>query len=474
MYAESSRPEASRSAEPMTSIQPGSVTDRVVKYVTELRYDQLDGATVQAVKDLTLDTLSALFAAWPTEGTAPQILGDYVLGLGGVEECTLFGRDRKVPAAHAALVNGTMGYAADIEGGILSPPPVHVAASGIPTAIGMAERQAASGRDFISAVVAGYDVADRISKLSATSHSYPHSFHPSAIFGTFGSVVMAGKLLGLSEKAWHNALGLAGNNASGLITWVNDPTEHSRPHNNGRAAHNGVTYALLAQAGFGGPQQILDHAEYSIYHAYSGRFNEELADQPLGEQHAIHAHDGYKKYPCCYDIHTGLDALTRIMQRHQLSSRDIERIDHHVSNTRRRVIDDNPLRSHNAQYIMSVMAVRGELTWDDFLQDRREDPEIDRLYRSTRLFGSQELFDSGHHEPAIVEVTTTSGQTYSERVDLPLGHLKNPMTRDDLLAKYQRFSHQAVGASRADAVLQLVDGLEEVADLRELTALLGA
>lgn len=427
---------------------------------------------VKAAKILVLDTIGALFAAWPARHPAPRIIGDYVKDMGGKPECTLFGRDFKAPAVYAALHNGVMGYAADHEGGILSPPPVHVASSNVPTALVMAEKQDASGADLISALVLGYDVADRVSKANLTSDSYPHSFHPSAIFGTFGAVAVAGYLLKLDELQFINALGIAGNNAGGLIAWVNDPTEHSRPLNNGLSARNGVQAAILASKGYGGPQGILDDIKYNIFDAYSGAMNLAEITRDLGKDYAITRHDGFKKYPCCYDIHTGLDALLTILRKHKIPTDQIESVLHMVDPNRRAVIDNNILKSHNGQYIMAVAAVGRELLWDDFLNDRREEPEIGDMYKRVTLAGSEKLADTPFHEPAIVEVKTKDGNTYSERVDLPKGHLKNPMTDGEIEAKYRKLAGTAVNRERTQKIFELVNQLETLSSVRELTELM--
>jgi len=447
-------------------------TSKVVHYSQNLTFDQLPKAVVEEAKTLVLDTIGALFAGWPSRHPASRIIGDYVKDMGGIQECTVFGREFKAPVAYAGLVGGTMGYAADVEGGILSPPPVHVAASNVPTSLLMGERQNATGAELITALSLGYDITDRVSKANATPHSYPHSFHPSAVFSTFGAVAIAGYLLKLDEKQFINAFGLAGNNAGGLIAWVNDPSEQSRPLNNGLAARNGIQAALLAAKGFGGPLGILDDIKYNIFEAYSGAMNLEEITRELGFDFAITRHDGYKKYTCCYDIHTGLDGLLKILNENDITAGQIEKITHTVSTTRKSVIDNNILRSHNAQYIMSVAAVQREIKWDDFLNDRRIEPEIGDMFKRIHLEGSKELAASPFHEPAIVEVKTKDGQSYTEQVNLPRGHLKNPMTTEELKQKFLRFAATAVSDKRAEQIIDMVTRLETLESVRDLTALL--
>ena len=447
-------------------------TRKIVEYSRSLTFDQIPGAVVAAAKLVVLDTLGALFAAWPTKHPAPKILVDYVRDMGGTPECTVLGGGYKAPAPDAAWVNGAMGYAADVEGGILRHPPIHAAAVAVPTALVMGERQAVDGRRFLTSLALGYDVVDRVSKANATPNSYPHSFHPTAVFGTFGATAIAGHLAGLDEVQFTNAYGLAGNVAGGLIAWINDPTEHSRPFGVGMAARNGVLAALLALRGFGGPRGVFDAGKYSIFDAYSGAMNLGEVSRDLGSDFAIGRHEGFKRYPCCNDIHSGLDALLKILEENALVAEEIASIRHFVREDRRSVIDNNPLRSHNAQYIMAVAAVERRLLWDDFLVDRRIEPDIGSMYQRVRLFGSEALACSRFAEPAIVEVQTVDGRVFAEHVEAAKGHVGNAMSEADLKQKFGSFAEPIVGTARAQEIVEVVGRLEELSDIRELVALL--
>src|SRR5207244_3168554 len=134
----------------------------------------------------------------------------------------------------------------------------HAPAVYVPVALTVGEREHADGRALIAALALGYDVGGRIDKAADPGTPYPYSFHPSAVFGQFGAAAVAGHILGLDQRRFVNALGLAGISAGGLIAWVNDPTEDSRPYVIGMAAHRGTMAAYLARAGMGGPLGIAD------------------------------------------------------------------------------------------------------------------------------------------------------------------------------------------------------------------------
>jgi 2-methylcitrate dehydratase PrpD len=445
-------------------------TARLAEYSAALRYQDLTPKAITVAKDIVLDTLGALFAAWPDRHPVSRLIGDFVAQMGGTPECTVLGRDFKAPAANAALVNGTMGYAADIEGGGLAR--MHAAANYVPTALVMGERQAIDGKAFIASLALAYDVSGRVSEANRTESSYPHSFHPSAVFTTFGAAAITGVTLGLDASRFINAYGLAGNVASGLIAWVDDPTEHSRSYGIGVAARNGVTAGLLAEMGFGGPRGIFDPMKYNIFDAFSGAMHLEELARDLGSEFYIERADGFKQYPCCGDIHSGLDALLAILEEHHLDPEEIGEITHIVRGDRRPVIDNNPLRSHNAQYIMAVAAVERRIRWDDFLRDRREEPEIGDMAKRTRLVGSAELVDSPAAAPAIVEVRTTDGREFRKRVDYRKGDSENPLSPEELEEKFIGLATPAVGDAQGKEIVSVVRRLEELADIRELIDLL--
>jgi 2-methylcitrate dehydratase PrpD len=384
----------------------------------------------------------------------------------------VIGRGFKTSVAFAALATGTMGDAADLEGAGLRRQ--HIAAVLVPTIVSMGEREHADGRTMIAALALGYDVAGRIDRAADPGTPYPHSFHPSAVFGHFAAAATTGHFLGLDAAQYANALGLAGINAGGLMVWLNDPTEDSRPYVIGMAAHCGVMAALLALIGMGGPLGIADPGKYDIYDAFSGirepAIDEALAD--LGQAFWIERAGGYKRHGCCADIHSGIDGLIEIVTAQDLRPEQIARIVHHVHPARAKVIDDNPLKSHCSQYVMAVVAARREVPADAIVHDYREsDPGVRELSGRTALVGDVDEPGLGQGS-AIVEVTTTDGRTFREKVPHWRGHDQNPFTRAEIEEQFFRLATTRIGRETAERVKAICDDLERLDDGAELAALL--
>jgi 2-methylcitrate dehydratase PrpD len=446
-------------------------TAQIAEFAAAYRYETLPSSVAAKAREIVLDTIGAMVLGAGIEYTAVSRVAALARDVGGPPQCTIIGYGFQTDLLSAALVNGVAGYAADVEGAGIGRQ--HAAAVLVPTILTVGEYTRASGRMLVAALALGYEVAARIDDAAATERSYPHSFHPSAVFGHFGAVAAAGHLFGLSPDGFERALGLAGLTAGGLIKWIDDPSEDSRPLVIGNAVQLGVRAALLAARGFGGPRGILDPGGYDLYDALSGEAHVERLTANLGTDHRILGAGGYKRHPCCGDIHAGIDALLSILEEHDLAPERIARIVHRVHPNRARVIDGNPLKSHCAQYILAVAAVERRIDSDVILRDRREsDRRVAELFGRVELVADEELARTGAHQPAIVELTTTDGRVHRQRVDHFRGSRENPMTPEELRAKYFDLAGRRLGHARAEEIAGLVDKLETLPNIGRLIELL--
>lgn len=242
------------------------LTTILIGQLCRFRGADLDKAVLPSAKRHLLDVVGAMLAA--SRYPAAHILVAFANLEGGAPRASLVGHPLKTGAATASLVNGTLGYYCDIE-------PHHPEAVAqpmavvVPAALAVAESVAANGASFLAASTLGVEVMCRMSLALDPRALYARGFHPTAVAGVFGAAVAAGYLLGLDDAGWRNTLGLAALQASGLLSWAADPTEHSRPFNSGIAARNGVTAATLGSMGFGGPPSPFE-GKANVFHAFSG------------------------------------------------------------------------------------------------------------------------------------------------------------------------------------------------------------
>ena len=239
------------------------LTAALAEFIAGFAPEDLPAAIAVRTLEVVLDGSGCLLAAanpaWPTG----RLIADFARDQGGRAEASVVGQGFRTGVAHAALTNGTMGYACDFEPhhptAILHPIAVM-----LPVALAISQRTSAGGRRLLAAVALGCEVEYRMSMALRPAAQYALGFHPSAVCGGFGAAAAAAWLLGLDPDGVGRALGLAACQASGLMAWESDPSEHARPFQMGMAARNGVTAALLAAAGFGGPRQVFDHGQHRV------------------------------------------------------------------------------------------------------------------------------------------------------------------------------------------------------------------
>ena len=452
--------------EPMSPSVSRVFAERIARF----RYRDVPPDVVADAKLYLLDTIGAMLAASPSTYRATRLIMAHMKEMGGTPESSLIGQGTRTSCVNAALANGTLAYACDIEplhvGAIL-----HGLAVVVPTSLAVGERQRSGGRAVLASIVLGIEVATRVSYALDPVALYDRGFHPSAVAGVFGAAAAAGHLLGLDASRQAIALGLALQQASGLLAWANDPTEHSRPFTPGIAARNGTAAACLARLGFGGPPAPFD-GKYDVFTAFSGTANPDALTDGWGERFHLPEY-AYKLYSSCAFTHPGLDALLGLARDERLAPADVARIILRFPKSGAHMIDGHPLASHCAQYILPVGLVFGRVMIDDILRDRQRHPEVARLSASMELVPDHEL-DVHYPEryTSIVELSLTDGRTLSRRVDDARGTPQNPLTAEEIRAKYVRLTAPVLPGARRDAIMAAVDGIERARSIVPLAGLL--
>jgi 2-methylcitrate dehydratase PrpD len=448
----------------------GEYTAGLARFAADFSYDRVPGEVREFARGIVLDTLGAIVAASSGRYGLRGTLGSFVSSSGGTPEATLVGLGQKSSLVNAALYNGTLGYYCDIEahhpGAIMHGPAIVV-----PAALAAAEARGSSGRDVLAAVVLGVDVACRVSYAIDPNALYARAFHPTAVCGAFGAAAAVGRIIGLDQERMANAFGLTASQASGLLAWASDHTEQSRPFNPGLAARNGATAALLAEAGMGAPQRILDPAEkYNVFRAWSTDPRpEELLDR-LYERFFL-MELAVKLYACCAFLHPALDGVLALLEEGAVTAEDVSAITLRFSHSGRSMIDQNELKSHRAQYILPIGLYNRKVVLDDILFEPR-DTRIQTLSARTRVVGDDELerFYPDRY-PSIVELTTRDGRTASRRVDWPKGYPQNPVSPGELERKFRDLAATATDAGTVDRMVEAVANLEQAPRVDDLLAL---
>ncbi|MBY8978054.1 MmgE/PrpD family protein [Rhodobacteraceae bacterium NNCM2] len=449
------------------------ITGRLAAFIAEYSADTLPGPVFDYMRLLAFDGIGVLYAATHPSVTANQVLGGLAGAHGGQGAATLIGRGRKVDPVTTALVNGTLGYAADFEPhhpeAILHP----VAVMG-PTTLALSEVEGRSGRDFIAAMALGCEITYRVSMAMNPRALYARGFHPSAIAGSFGAAAASAFLLRLDPEQVVRTLGLAALQTSGLMAWQDDPKEDARPFQMGLAARNGVMSALLARDGFGAPDRIFDGG-HNVLTAYSDVSDPAPLTDGLGEVWDGVTELAIKPYSCVSFLHPALDAMNSLMTEGNIRSEEIAGIQLRFADAGAHCVDDNPLKGHSAQYILPVRAARGRLSYIDLFEDRREtDTEVARLAAATTVLRDKGEFDEKFPDLYIGEVTLTlsDGRSMVERSDVARGYPERPLPQGEIARKFDEVVGNVASAERCSALAAAAEGIAEAPSVAQLAALL--
>ncbi len=232
-------------------------TATLAAYVANLKFDDIPDEVLARAKVLTLDFLgSAIRARRDAESTASLLKMLETLALDGKGESTVFGDAKTWTPAVAALLNGALGHSLDFDD-THADSSLHPSAPVVPAAFAIGEMVGASGRDVLTAIVAGYEVCCRLGNaLDPTSH-YARGFHPTATAGTYGAAAAAAKLFGLSQEQIIAAFGVSGSQAAGSLQFLVNGAWNKR-YQVGAAAMNGVIAATLARNDFIGSSRSVE------------------------------------------------------------------------------------------------------------------------------------------------------------------------------------------------------------------------
>ncbi len=446
-------------------------TMMLADFLANLKFQDIPLKTIQQMRAAFLDSLGCGLFGSTLEWS--QRVNAMVKEMGGKEEATLWANQFRGPAANVVLGLGTMIHSFDFDD--YHNAKVHAGAAVVPAALTMAEREGSSGREFLTAMAAGYEAMIRISLATGPGPSRQKGWHLTGTCGTFGAAAAAGKILGLKREAMASALGMAGTQSAGLWAFTADGSESKRFHP-GRSAQSGVMAALLAKKGYRGPTQILEAKDGGFCQATSDHFNLQRLTEGLGKK--FEAEDVVlKPYSCCGSLHSTIDATRTLAQTHNVKPQDVEKVRVHNS----QVVNLQcgfeyeplgPLQAQmSLQYCTAISIMDGHVLVDQFREERLGDPQVLDLARRVEFVLDPEINAIYPEKFASkVEIVLKSGRRLWLRVDYPKGSVENPMTPGEVVEKFRSLARKAKGEAAIGTILGIQEQLESLPNLNSLVA----
>jgi 2-methylcitrate dehydratase PrpD len=461
----------------------GDVGAVVANHIAATGFDDLPAAAIESAKQSILDTIGVILAAGSFPGVSAVV--DVVREQGGREEATILGYGDRVPASMAAFANGSMGHCVDYDD--YHDVGLHPSTPTVPSALATAEREGASGKELIAAVALANDFGTRLACAVEWKADVPGlAWYTSPLFGYFSGTAAAGKILGLDGKQMFNAFGIAFCQAGGTLEMIHSPGSDVGGLNAAWPNKCGVLSALLAQRGVGGVPTAFEGRLGFFNMFFGGEYDRDVITDGLGERFRG-TEVSFKPWPACGGAHPAIEAALEVVNAHEIDPDDVREITVTVhtrpawnlcepfeARSRPRTIRD---AKYSIPFAVAVAVANRRVALGDFTVESLDDERVLRLAAAVRpVYEEDEQAPHALLSPSTVTVVTGEG-SFAHRVERSRGRQPRPLERDELAEKFRDCASRAVtplSAAQVEAAIQLVDRLDDLADVRELTATLSA
>lgn len=388
----------------------------------------------------------------------------------------VIGTNLKISPLNAAIANGAAAHAVELDD-VANAASLHPGAAVITSALAACHMSDCSGKEFIEALVAGYEVMIKLGIALGPAAHYAQGFHPTATCGTMGAAITAAKVAKLGQTAMTNALGIAGSQAAGSMEYLAEGSFTKRLHP-GWAAHSGLMAALLSREGFTGPGTILE-GKFGFLHAYSKASDSGKILENWGKPYEI-LNTSVKPHSCCRYKQGPIDAVLKIMSEKRLKPEEIQKVSLGVLKTGFPLVAEpeekkkNPRSIVDAQFSMpfgaAVAILYGKAGLDEYTRENMDSPRVRGLMDKVICVEDPSLEEQFPKRwPASAAITTKNGQIYRTRIEYPKGDPENPLTWDELIVKFRHLTAPVFPTERIQQIIDAVRDMEQVSDLKEFS-----
>jgi 2-methylcitrate dehydratase PrpD len=444
-------------------------TRELVDFLHTLEARDLPSEVLHRARYFLLDYLAVAIRGSREESSAAV---QRMIQRTGANGCaTIIGtRMRTIPGL-AAMANGASAHGIE-QDDTHSGGSIHLGATMYSAALALAETLPDISPDaFFTAVVAGFEAAARIAMAVQPKEHYALGFHMTPTCGVFGAAITSAKLLGLTQEQTLAAVGITGSMAAGSMEFLADGAWTKRIHP-GLAAQNGIYAALLAAEGFTGPLRILEGRD-GFLHGYSRNPIAERLTANLGESFEI-LHTAVKPHACCRYMQGPIDAILAIMSEHRIEASQIRQIEIAVLEAGWGIVAEPRARKYSPESVVdtqfsmpfgaAVAAIDGLAGLEQFTLEKARSPKIRELMNKVALVKDPRIEANFPQEwAARVTIEVENGQRWEKFVRYPKGDPENPLTWDEMAAKFRTLAGNVLSSERCDQIIAAVSSAKPAA-----------
>ncbi len=429
-------------------------------FVSSLRYEDIPADVIEVTKRYIVDYYAACFAGMRVNAAFNRMIEASLLDMGGKPECDYLLSAVRLPCANAAFMNACYAHGADMDDGNRKAMG-HVGAHVLSAVLTLAQTLPVNGRDILTAVVAGYDVYNRVA--AAVQPGLVHrGFHSTGTAGAIACGAVCARLMGLSADEIYHAMALCAIQASGLIL-IAESGQTCKPLNPANAARTGVLSARWAAAGVESPLNPLDSRK-GFFHAMSDVTDESQITDGLGSTFTV-CESYMKPYPSCRHTHCGIEAALDIRERLPKNA-NVQNVKVYIYPNAIRIAGQILVPKTDADakfsihYALACALANGSFTLDDLDASAVSERVLDLIGRIELIEDeTMENRDAGIRGARVV-VTTQTGESFEKTVLIPKGDAANPFSDSDLRDKLSACARGVLTPTQQETLLQAVYTLE--------------
>lgn len=447
-----------------------SLSCQMAKFAASLQYDHIPADAIREAKRFLLDSMGCALAAVHNDDMAAMYR--FTEKLGGTPEATIIGTGQRTNAPNAALMNCLLTRALDYNDIYWEQDPSHPSDI-IGAALAAAEATGKTGRDALIAIIIAYELEMRWCHAAEPGIREVGWHHASLT--QFVSPLVAGRMYDLTVDQLVAAVGICGSSHFTLGGVVAGHLTNMKNTADPLAAQAGVYAALMAREGYAGPVEVFEGKEgvFEVINNVTWHPDELL--KGLGSEFLI-TRCGYKAFPTEALTHQPLTAALRIRQDHALSAGDIATVQVETTTRGADILSDpskykpttRETADHSLPYVIAAALADGYVLPQSFHDEKLKDPAIWDLLGKITVVADPEidaLFPQVKR--ARVTITTTSGETHTVQTDAAKGAPGDPLTDDELIAKFRANADGVLTSEQQDRAITATFEFEQVTDLGE-------
>lgn len=468
-----------------------SLTQRVAQFALDIKLESLPAQVVENAHMRVLDTIGVTLAGLPEKAT--KYATELALETVPSGPSTIIGSGKKTSVQQAAFVNGVSAHALefdDMSTSIIS----HTSATVVPAMLSVAESLNASGKQFLEAYIAAFEVATQIG-WSMRFNLLKHGWHPNGVLAVLGAAAGAAKLLGANVEQTRRAIGIAASCSAGIRKNVGFMT---KPFHMGKAGADGILAAQLAYKNYTADPDILErgpsskthvgHAYFSFPEVFVGEADYDLSqiERGLGKEYELATDSTITRFhPGSSFPQAAIDEVIELSRKNKIDPNAIEKIRLGVTPTTMAIgsyaAPQTAIEARfSLKFAVAIAAIDHEVTLKQYTDARVLSAPVQDMMKRLETYVPDELASvpdrwTGSKLTPVscrVEIILKDGRKFSGARDTTRGYPGAPVKWDDAMEKYNDCASIVMADKQMAEVADLIRNVTKLDRIAKLTAAL--